>query len=160
MYRIGQGLDFHRLETNDSRPLILGGAVIDSEYALIGHSDADIVIHALADAILGAMGLGDIGQYFPDTDPSLKNMDSKLILQKTLDLAKEKNFSLVNIDCTLIGERPKISPHIIKIQSSLSILLGLPEDCVSVKATTTEKMGALGRTEGLGASCVVLLRKN
>ncbi|GBF39196.1 2-C-methyl-D-erythritol 2,4-cyclodiphosphate synthase [Leptospira johnsonii] len=160
MYRIGQGLDFHRLETNEARPLILGGAIIDSEYALIGHSDADIVIHALADAILGAMGLGDIGQYFPDTDPSLKNMDSKLILQKTLDLAKEKNFSLVNIDCTLIGERPKISPHRIKIQSSLSNLLGLAEDCVSVKATTTEKMGALGRTEGLGASCVVLLQKN
>ncbi|EIE02409.1 2-C-methyl-D-erythritol 2,4-cyclodiphosphate synthase [Leptospira licerasiae] len=160
MYRIGQGLDFHRLETNQTRPLILGGAIIDSEYALIGHSDADIVIHALADAILGAMGLGDIGQYFPDTDPSLKNMDSKLILQKVLDLAKEKNFSLVNIDCTLIGERPKIAPHRIKIQSSLSNLLGLPEDCVSVKATTTEKMGALGRTEGLGASCVVLLQKN
>ncbi|TGL63541.1 2-C-methyl-D-erythritol 2,4-cyclodiphosphate synthase [Leptospira sarikeiensis] len=159
MYRIGQGLDFHRLETNEARPLILGGALIDSEFALVGHSDADIVIHALADAILGALGLGDIGHYFPDTDPSLKNMDSKRILEKTMELASEKGFGLVNIDCTLIGERPKIAPHRIKIQSSLSSLLKLPEDCVSIKATTTEKMGALGRTEGLGASCVVLLEK-
>lgn len=160
MYRIGQGLDFHRLETNPERPLILGGTTIDSEFALIGHSDADIIIHALADAILGALGLGDIGQHFPDTDPSLKNMDSRLILDKTLRLGEEKGFSLVNIDCTIVGERPKIAPHRSKIQSSLATLLGLPEDCVSIKATTTEKMGALGRTEGLGASCVVLLRKN
>ncbi|MFB5649196.1 2-C-methyl-D-erythritol 2,4-cyclodiphosphate synthase [Leptospira wolffii] len=160
MYRIGQGLDFHRLETNPERPLILGGARIESELALVGHSDADIVIHALADAILGALGLGDIGQHFPDTDPSLKNMDSRLILEKTLSLSGEKGFSLVNIDCTLIGEKPKIAPHRTKIQSSLSSLLRLPEDCVSVKATTTEKMGALGRSEGLGASCVVLLVKN
>ncbi|TGK07623.1 2-C-methyl-D-erythritol 2,4-cyclodiphosphate synthase [Leptospira semungkisensis] len=159
MYRIGQGLDFHRLEINQERPLILGGALLDSEYALVGHSDADIVIHALADAILGAMGLGDIGQHFPDTDPSLKNMDSSIILKKTLDLSKEKGFQLVNIDCTLMGERPKIAPHRTKIQSSLSSLLNLPEDCVSIKATTTEKMGALGRTEGLGASCVVLMEK-
>ncbi|EQA43934.1 2-C-methyl-D-erythritol 2,4-cyclodiphosphate synthase [Leptospira broomii serovar Hurstbridge str. 5399] len=160
MFRIGQGLDFHKLELNSSRPLILGGATIDSEYALIGHSDADIILHALSDAILGALGLGDIGQYFPDKDPSLKNMDSKIILKKTLDLMGERNFSLINIDCTIIGERPKIAPHREIIQRTLSGLLGIPQDCVSVKATTTEKMGALGRVEGIGATCVILLKSN
>ncbi|EPG73833.1 2-C-methyl-D-erythritol 2,4-cyclodiphosphate synthase [Leptospira fainei serovar Hurstbridge str. BUT 6] len=158
MFRIGQGLDFHKLELNSSRPLILGGATIDSEYALIGHSDADIILHALSDAILGALGLGDIGQYFPDTEPSLKDMDSRIILKKTLDLMKERNFSLINMDCTIIGERPKIAPHRGKIQLTLSGLLGIPQDCVSIKATTTEKMGALGRVEGIGATCVVLLK--
>ncbi|TGK12173.1 2-C-methyl-D-erythritol 2,4-cyclodiphosphate synthase [Leptospira fletcheri] len=158
--RIGHGLDFHRLELNPSRDLILGGTVIESEYALIGHSDADIVLHALADAILGALGLGDIGQYFPDTDPKFKNMNSRIILEKSLELMRGKGFELVNTDCTIIGERPKISPHRIRIQETLSGLLGLPQDCVSIKATTTEKMGAIGRQEGIGTACVVLLEKN
>ncbi|PJZ71497.1 2-C-methyl-D-erythritol 2,4-cyclodiphosphate synthase [Leptospira perolatii] len=159
MFRIGQGLDFHRLENNPNRPLILGGAIIDSEYALVGHSDADIILHALADAILGALGLGDIGQYFPDTDPKYKNLDSKLILQKSLDLMKERGYSILNLDCTILGEKPKIAPHRETIQKSLAKLVGKNPDSVSIKATTTEKMGALGRSEGVGASCVVLLQK-
>lgn len=139
MYRIGNGIDFHKLEINLNRPLILGGIECESEFALVGHSDADIILHAISDAILGALALGDIGQYFPDTDPSLKNIDSKMILVKCLELMKEKNFDLVNIDCTVIGERPKIAPLKDRITKSLSNLLNLPLDCISVKATTTEK---------------------
>ncbi|WP_017850805.1 2-C-methyl-D-erythritol 2,4-cyclodiphosphate synthase [Leptospira interrogans] len=159
MYRIGNGIDFHKLEINLNRPLMLGGLECESEFALVGHSDADIILHAISDAILGALALGDIGQYFPDTDPSLKNIDSKMILVKCLELMKEKNFDLVNIDCTVIGERPKIAPLKDKITKSLSNLLNLPLDCVSVKATTTEKMGALGRQEGIGTFCSILLEK-
>ncbi|EKO13316.1 2-C-methyl-D-erythritol 2,4-cyclodiphosphate synthase [Leptospira kirschneri] len=159
MYRIGNGIDFHKLEINPSRPLMLGGLECESEFALVGHSDADIILHAISDAILGASALGDIGQYFPDTDPSLKNMDSKMILAKCLELMKQKGFDLVNLDCTVIGEKPKIAPLKEKIIKSLSSLLDLPLDCVSVKATTTEKMGALGRQEGIGTFCSVLLEK-
>ncbi|WP_061249556.1 2-C-methyl-D-erythritol 2,4-cyclodiphosphate synthase [Leptospira alstonii] len=159
MYRIGNGIDFHKLEINPDRPLILGGIECESEFALVGHSDADIILHAISDAILGALALGDIGRYFPDTDPKLKNMDSKIILSKCLDLMKEKNFDLINVDCTVIGERPKIAPLKDNITKSLSILLDLPKDCVSVKATTTEKMGALGRQEGIGTFCTILLGK-
>ncbi|EMK21326.1 2-C-methyl-D-erythritol 2,4-cyclodiphosphate synthase [Leptospira kirschneri] len=159
MYRIGNGIDFHKLEINPSRPLVLGGLECESEFALVGHSDADIILHAISDAILGASALGDIGQYFPDTDPSLKNMDSKMILAKCLELMKQKGFDLVNVDCTVIGEKPKIAPLKEKIIKSLSSLLDLPLDCVSVKATTTEKMGALGRQEGIGTFCSVLLEK-
>ncbi|EMJ55502.1 2-C-methyl-D-erythritol 2,4-cyclodiphosphate synthase [Leptospira interrogans serovar Valbuzzi str. Duyster] len=159
MYRIGNGIDFHKLEINLNRPLILGGIECESEFALVGHSDADIILHAISDAILGALALGDIGQYFPDTDPSLKNIDSKIILVKCLELMKEKNFDLVNIDCTVIGERPKIAPLKDRITKSLSNLLNLPLDCISVKATTTEKMGALGRQEGIGTFCSILLGK-
>ncbi|TGM53167.1 2-C-methyl-D-erythritol 2,4-cyclodiphosphate synthase [Leptospira adleri] len=160
MYRIGNGIDFHKLEINSERPLILGGIECESEFALVGHSDADIILHAISDAILGALALGDIGQYFPDTDPKLKNIDSKIILSKCLELMKERNFHLVNVDCTVIGERPKIAPLKERITNSLSSLLSLPSECVSVKATTTEKMGALGRQEGIGTFCTILLGKN
>ncbi|EMO62439.1 2-C-methyl-D-erythritol 2,4-cyclodiphosphate synthase [Leptospira borgpetersenii serovar Pomona str. 200901868] len=160
MYRIGNGIDFHRLEVNPNRPLVLGGVECESEVALVGHSDADIILHAISDAILGALALGDIGQYFPDTDPKLKNIDSKVILAKCLELMKERNFQLVNVDCTVIGEKPKIAPLKEKIKKSLCSLLDLPVDCVSVKATTTEKMGALGRQEGIGTFCTILLVKN
>ncbi|RHX81523.1 2-C-methyl-D-erythritol 2,4-cyclodiphosphate synthase [Leptospira yasudae] len=160
MYRIGNGIDFHKLEINPGRPLMLGGIECESEFALVGHSDADIILHALSDAILGALALGDIGQYFPDTDQKLKNMDSKIILFKCLELMKERNFALVNVDCTVIGERPKIAPLKERITKSLSSLLDLSADCVSVKATTTEKMGALGRQEGIGTFCTILLGKN
>ncbi|WP_078124838.1 2-C-methyl-D-erythritol 2,4-cyclodiphosphate synthase [Leptospira alexanderi] len=159
MFRIGNGIDFHKLEINQDRPLMLGGIECESEYALVGHSDADIILHALSDAILGALALGDIGQYFPDTDQKLKNIDSKIILAKCLELMKERNFQLVNVDCTVIGERPKIAPLKEKIMKSLCRLLNLPADCVSVKATTTEKMGALGRQEGIGTFCTILLGK-
>ncbi|EMJ61019.1 MULTISPECIES: 2-C-methyl-D-erythritol 2,4-cyclodiphosphate synthase [Leptospira] len=159
MFRIGNGIDFHKLEINQDRPLILGGVECESEFALVGHSDADIILHAISDAILGALALGDIGRYFPDTDPKLKNIDSKIILAKCLKLMKERNFRLVNVDCTVVGERPKIAPLKEKITKSLSNLLDLPTDCVSVKATTTEKMGALGRQEGIGTFCTILLGK-
>ncbi|EKR66263.1 2-C-methyl-D-erythritol 2,4-cyclodiphosphate synthase [Leptospira weilii str. 2006001853] len=159
MFRIGNGIDFHKLEINQDRPLILGGVECESEFALVGHSDADIILHAISDAILGALALGDIGRYFPDTDPKLKNIDSKIILAKCLKLMKERNFRLVNVDCTVVGERPKIAPLKEKITKSLCGLLNLPADCVSVKATTTEKMGALGRQEGIGTFCTILLGK-
>jgi 2-C-methyl-D-erythritol 2,4-cyclodiphosphate synthase len=157
--RIGNGIDFHRLEKNPERPLILGGFFIESEYALIGHSDADILIHSLSDAILGALGLSDIGNYFPDSDLKLKNMDSRLILQKALDLMKERKFYILNADNTIVCERPKISPHREGIQNSLSKLLSIPVDSVGIKATTTEKMGALGREEGVCVFSTVLLNK-
>ncbi len=159
MYRIGNGIDFHKLEINAERPLVLGGIECQSEFALVGHSDADIILHAISDAILGALALGDIGQHFPDTDPKIKNIDSKIILSKCLELMREKKFELINVDCTVIGERPKIAPLKERITKSLSNLLSLPADCVSVKATTTEKMGALGRQEGLGTFCTILLGK-
>lgn len=156
-YRVGNGIDFHQLAVNPDRPLILGGFTIESEWSLVGHSDADIVLHALSDAILGALGLGDIGQYFPDTDKSLKNMDSSIILKKCLDLMQERGYRLLNVDNTIVGEKPKIAPHRLNIISSLSKLLEIPPDQVSVKATTTEKMGALGRSEGLAVFSTVML---
>lgn len=156
-YRIGNGIDFHKLSLDSARPLILGGYTIKGEWSLVGHSDADIVLHALSDGILGALGLGDIGQYFPDSDASLKNMDSSIILKKSLELMKEKGYRLLNVDNTIIGEKPKIAPHRLGIIESLSRLLEIRVDQVSVKATTTEKMGALGRSEGLAVFTSVLL---
>lgn len=156
-YRVGNGIDFHKLAIDKDRPLILGGYRIESEWSLIGHSDADIVLHALSDAILGALGLGDIGQYFPDSDKALKNMDSSIILNKSLELMREKGYELLNVDNTIIGEKPKITPHRSDIIASLAKLLNLPVDQVSVKATTTEKMGALGRSEGLAVFTTVML---
>jgi 2-C-methyl-D-erythritol 2,4-cyclodiphosphate synthase len=159
-FRIGNGIDFHKLEINSNRNFILGGYKIETEYALIGHSDADILIHALSDAILGALGLADIGKYFPDTDSNLKNMDSTKILLKAVELMNEKKYHLLNIDNTIICEKPKISPHREKIIQSLSKILNLQEDCIGVKATTTEKMGALGREEGVAVFSTVMLESN
>ncbi len=156
-FRIGNGIDFHKLEKNLERPLILGGYKIESEYALIGHSDADILIHAISDAILGSVGLADIGSYFPDTDVNLKNMDSSIILKKAISLLKEKNYKILNIDNTIVCERPKISPHREKIIESLSFFMNLPKDCIGVKATTTEKMGSLGREEGVAVFSTVMV---
>lgn len=156
-YRVGNGIDFHRLAIDPSRPLILGGYIIENELSLVGHSDADIVLHALSDAILGALALGDIGQYFPDTDQSLKNIDSAIILKKCLQLMTESGYRLLNVDNTIIGEKPKIAPHRLQIINSLSLLLEIPSDQISVKATTTEKMGALGRSEGLAVFSSVML---
>jgi 2-C-methyl-D-erythritol 2,4-cyclodiphosphate synthase len=160
MYRVGNGLDFHTLEINPNRPFLLGGYEIETELALVGHSDADILLHAISDAILGALSLGDIGLYFPDTDSSLKGMDSRIIIKKVESLMKEKQYEIVNIDSTIICEKPKILPYREKIASSISEILALPIDTVSVKATTTEKMGALGRKEGVGVLSTVLLKKS
>ncbi|MCB1190707.1 MAG: 2-C-methyl-D-erythritol 2,4-cyclodiphosphate synthase [Leptospiraceae bacterium] len=159
MYRVGTGLDFHRLLPDKDRPLILGGYIIESELALQGHSDADILLHSISDAILGALSLGDIGDYFPDTDMAHKNMDSTIIVKKALQLIKEKNYSLVNMDATIIGEGPKIAPHREQIRKSLSKILCIKLENVSVKATTTEKMGAIGRQEGIGVITTVLVQK-
>ena len=126
----------------------------------MGHSDADILLHAISDAILGALSLGDIGLYFPDSDSSLTGLDSKIIIKKVESLMKEKQYEIVNIDSTITCEKPKILPYREKIASSLSEILTLPIDTISVKATTTEKMGALGRKEGVGVLSTVLLRKS
>ncbi len=157
--RIGNGLDFHRLIQDIHRPLILGGATIESDFALQGHSDADIILHALSDALLGAIAGPDIGELFPDTDPSLKGMDSTRIVEKALSLLKEKGFSVSNVDITVIGERPRLKPHKEAIRNSLCRLLGIDAARVGIKATTTEKMGFAGRGEGLGCMATALLIK-
>lgn len=136
---------------------MLGGCRIESPLALEGHSDADVVLHALADAVLGALGLGDIGEFFPDTDAQFKNLDSARIIEHALAAMGERGYRLANVDCTLVGQKPKISPHKPVIRASLARLLELPEDCVGLKATTTEKMGALGRAEGLACLASALL---
>ncbi|MBX7057748.1 MAG: 2-C-methyl-D-erythritol 2,4-cyclodiphosphate synthase [Leptospirales bacterium] len=155
--RVGQGVDFHRLIQDRNRPLMIGGIEIPGDLALQGHSDADVGLHALSDALLGALALGDIGDHFPDTDPAWRNMDSSAILQHCLQKMLERGYGLSNVDLTLLGEQPRIKPHRQRMRERLADLLDLPLDAVSVKATTTEKMGALGREEGLAAMAVVLL---
>ncbi|MEQ9366478.1 MAG: 2-C-methyl-D-erythritol 2,4-cyclodiphosphate synthase [Leptospirales bacterium] len=156
-FRVGNGLDFHRLIDDAARPLMIGGVEIPGGLALKGHSDADVLLHALADAMLGALGLGDIGEFFPDTDSRYKNLDSREIIDFVLKEVKRKNYRVGNVDVTLIGERPKITPHKAAIRGSLAAMLGIAIDQVGCKATTTEKMGALGRSEGLGCLAGVLL---
>ncbi|MCX7998784.1 MAG: 2-C-methyl-D-erythritol 2,4-cyclodiphosphate synthase [Leptospiraceae bacterium] len=157
MYRVGNGIDFHRLEKNPERPFVLGGFVIPTEYALVGHSDADVLLHAISDSILGALALGDIGEYFPDTDPKWKNMDSKKIMEQTLKLMYERDYELVNVDSTVLAEKPKISPYRLNIRKTLSDILNIPLENISLKATTTEKMGFIGRQEGVGVFTTSLL---
>ena len=157
--RVGTGIDFHRLIEDHSRPLLLAAVEIPGSLALDGHSDADIVLHAAADAILGALGLGDIGEFFPDTDADLKNMDSREIIDHAVAAAAERGYSISNMDVTLIGERPKVAPQRGAIRESLAELLKIEIERTSIKATTTEKMGALGRKEGLACMATVLLMK-
>ena len=154
-FRIGHGFDLHRLV--EGRKLILGGIEIPHERGLLGHSDADCLIHALADAILGALSKPDIGHLFPDSDPANKDMDSTLILAQAVEIAKEQGFLLANVDITLIAQRPKIGPHIASIRSKLAPLLNLTENQIGIKATTHEKIGSLGREEGIAAHAVCLL---
>jgi 2-C-methyl-D-erythritol 2,4-cyclodiphosphate synthase len=156
-FRTGTGLDFHRLIEAPGRPLMLGGVEIPGALALQGHSDADLVLHALADAILGALGLGDIGEFFPDTDVRFKNLDSTRIIDFVMMELDRRGYAVANIDVTLIGERPRLTPHKPAIRESLARLLKIEVDRVGCKATTTEKMGALGRSEGLGCLAAVLL---
>ena len=160
--RTGTGIDFHRLVSKEESqtPLLLGGVELPGDLTLLGHSDADIILHALSDAILGALGEADIGSFFSDRDPKNKGLDSKKILALALKKLTEAGFSICNIDISLIGERPKISPHRQAICLSLASLCSLTEDRVSVKASTTEKMGALGRQEGLACLANVLLQKD
>jgi len=155
--RIGQGIDFHRLETG--LDLWLGGVKIPSEKGCVAHSDGDVLLHAICDALLGAAGLRDIGYYFPDTDNKYKNIDSKILLKNTFDLISQKGYSVINIDTTICLEKPKISSFIQEIKNSISNIINTEPDNVAVKATTTEKLGFTGREEGIVAIAVVLLSK-
>jgi len=153
--RIGHGYDAHCLV--EGRPLILGGVTIPYEKGLEGHSDADAVIHALCDAILGAMCLGDIGNHFPDTDPELKNIDSRILLQQVYDLMKKNNYVLGNADITILAQAPKMAGHISSMRKNLATDLNVKITDINIKATTTEKMGFVGRGEGIAVYAVVLI---
>jgi 2-C-methyl-D-erythritol 2,4-cyclodiphosphate synthase len=157
MYRIGQGVDFHQLV--EGRDLWLGGVKIPHEKGAKGHSDADVILHAICDALLGALSLGDIGTHFPDTSVEFKNIDSKILLKRSYDLIKAKGYSVVNIDATLCLEQPKIKPYVPEMQRVIAAILELGDDAVSIKATTTEKMGFVGREEGVVAYASALLMK-
>lgn len=153
--RIGYGFDLHRLAPG--RKLILGGVELPFELGLLGHSDADALLHAITDALLGALALGDIGTHFPDTDPAYKDADSRKLLVDAYKLIQQRGFIVQNLDCTVIAEAPKLKPHIEKIRQSIAEILQTEVDRVSVKATTSEKIGALGRQEGISATCCALL---
>lgn len=153
--RVGYGFDVHRLV--DDRPLWLGGVVLMFEKGLLGHSDADVLIHAICDALLGAANLRDIGYHFPDTDGEFKDIDSKILLRRTTDLLASNGWKVGNVDATVCAERPKLNPHIPNMQASLAPLMDVEPDAVSIKATTTEKLGFTGREEGISAHAVVLI---
>lgn len=155
--RIGYGFDIHQLV--EGRKLILGGLEIPFEKGLLGHSDADVVLHAITDALLGALALGDIGQHFPDTDPEHKDADSRLLLRHCYKLVKEKGYALSNLDATIVAQRPKLMSHLPKIREIIASDLEVDLDQVSVKATTSEKLGFVGREEGISATAVVLIHK-
>jgi len=156
-YRIGFGIDFHRLSAG--RKLWLGGIHIPHSKGAVGHSDADVLLHAICDAMLGALNLGDIGIHFPDTDPAFKDIDSKILLRKTFDLINQKGYEIVNIDSTICLEIPKIKPYADDMRNVISRILQIQKDDISIKATTAEKMGFVGREEGLVAYATVLLNK-
>jgi 2-C-methyl-D-erythritol 2,4-cyclodiphosphate synthase len=157
-YRIGSGIDFHQLV--EGRELWIGGVKIPHHKGALGHSDADVLLHAICDALLGALCLGDIGVHFPDTDPAFKNIDSKILLKKTVELIKKENYKVVNIDSTLCLQSPKIKPYVAEMQQTIASLAGIGIKDVSIKATTTEQMGFVGRQEGLVAYATVLLTKS
>lgn len=157
MFRIGQGFDVHQL--TEGRPLIIGGVTIPHEKGLLGHSDADVLLHTVADACLGAIGEGDIGRHFPDTDEAFKDADSAKLLEHVWQLVKEKGYELGNIDCTIIAQKPKMAPYIGSMQERIAELLEAQTDQVNVKATTTEKLGFPGRGEGIASQATVLLVK-
>ena len=153
--RIGQGYDVQKLV--EGRKCIICGVDIPHEKGLLGHSDADAALHALSDAILGAAALGDIGRHFPDTDPKYSGADSRVLLRRVVELAAQKGLCVVNTDITIIAQRPKMLPYIEQMRSNVAADLGIDIDCVSIKATTTEKLGFEGRGEGISAMAVVLL---
>lgn len=156
--RIGFGYDVHRLV--EGRPLIIGGVEIPHTHGLLGHSDADVLIHAICDAILGAAGLRDIGYYFPDTDDNFKNADSKVLLARSLELVEKEGYIVSNIDTTICVERPKLNPHIEAMKQTLAPILKVSVKDVGIKATTNETIGFVGRREGIVAYAVALLQKN
>ncbi|MFZ0475621.1 MAG: bifunctional 2-C-methyl-D-erythritol 4-phosphate cytidylyltransferase/2-C-methyl-D-erythritol 2,4-cyclodiphosphate synthase [Halobacillus sp.] len=158
MFRIGQGFDVHQL--TEGRKCIIGGVEIPHEKGLLGHSDADVLLHTIADACLGAIGEGDIGKHFPDTDPEYKNADSGMLLQHVWKFVKAQGYELGNVDCTVIAQAPKMAPYIEEIRESIASLLDAETKQINVKATTTEKLGFTGRKEGIAAQAVVLLQKD
>ena len=157
--RVGNGYDIHRLVPG--RPLILGGQTLEhpTGLGLDGHSDADVLVHALMDALLGALSLGDIGKYFPPTDPKWKGADSLVLLEQVMGLVRERGWSVVNVDSVVIAERPKLKPHIEAMRAAIAERMGLEPEQVGVKATTNEKLGAEGREEGISCQAVALLSK-
>ena len=155
--RVGMGFDVHRLV--EGRDLILGGIRIEHSLGLLGHSDADVLIHAIADALLGAANLRDIGYHFPDTSSETLNMDSKVILRKTMELVENKGYKFGNLDATICAERPKINPHVEAMRTCMAEIMNTDPDNISIKATTTERLGFTGREEGISAYAVVLLEK-
>lgn len=157
MFRIGQGFDVHQL--TEDRPLIIGGITIPYEKGLLGHSDADVLLHTVSDACLGAIGEGDIGRHFPDTDPEFKDADSAKLMAHVWQLVKDKGYELVNADCTIIAQKPKMAPYIEQMRERIAELLEASPEQVNVKATTTEKLGFTGRGEGIASQAVVLLKK-
>lgn len=155
--RVGMGYDVHRLVAD--RPLWLGGIKIDHSMGLLGHSDADVLIHAICDAMLGAANMRDIGYHFPDTSADFAGIDSKILLKKTTELLAQKGWHVGNVDATICAERPKLNPHVPAMKACLAPLLGVTEEDVSIKATTTEHLGFTGREEGISAYAVVLIEK-
>jgi 2-C-methyl-D-erythritol 2,4-cyclodiphosphate synthase len=154
-FRIGFGFDVHQMV--EGRPFWLGGVLIDHYKGAKGHSDADVLLHAICDALLGAANLGDIGQHFPDTDATYKNIDSKILLNKTTALLQEKNWLVGNIDCSICLEKPKIMKHATEMKAAIAEAMGISVDSISIKATTNEQMGFIGREEGIVAYAVALI---
>ncbi|MDD1629663.1 MAG: 2-C-methyl-D-erythritol 2,4-cyclodiphosphate synthase [Methylococcaceae bacterium] len=157
MIRVGQGYDVHRF--NEGNHIILGGVKIDYEQGLEAHSDGDVVLHALCDALLGAAALGDIGKHFPDTDPEFKGADSRVLLRHVYRIVQDKGYQLVNADMTIIAQAPKMGPHIGTMCRNIADDLNVDVDCINVKATTTEKLGFEGRKEGIAVQAIVLIEK-
>lgn len=156
-FRIGSGFDVHRLV--EGRRCIICGVDIPSEHGLLGHSDADVALHALTDALLGAVALGDIGRHFPDTDPKWEGADSRRLLRAVVDMLSQRGYVAVNVDITIMAQAPKMAPHIEAMRANVAADLGVDIDCVSVKATTTERLGFTGRGEGIAAQAVALIAK-
>ncbi len=155
--RVGLGIDVHRLV--QGRPLILGGVAVPFERGLLGHSDADVLVHAVCDALLGAAGLGDIGVHYPDTDERFRGISSLLLLEDIVRKVQGSGHEVVNVDVTMLAERPKLAPHFPAMRANLARVLQIGETCVSLKATTTETLGAVGRGEGIAAWAVCLIRE-
>jgi 2-C-methyl-D-erythritol 2,4-cyclodiphosphate synthase len=155
--RIGHGYDVHPLVAG--RDLILGGVKIPHGKGLHGHSDADVLIHAICDACLGAAGLGDIGRHFPDTDPQYKNIDSRKLLRKAKEAIAERGWKIANVDSTIVAQAPRVAPYLVQMTANISADLGIPAENINIKATTTEKLGFAGREEGIAAHAVALLER-
>ena len=156
-YRIGSGVDFHQLKVG--RELWIGGVNIPFKKGALGHSDADVLLHAICDALLGSLALGDIGIHFPNTSKEFKNIRSTVLLQRTMDMVKQKEYSVVNVDCTICLQEPKLKSYVAEMRKIISLITGVSENDVSIKATTTEEMGFIGKGKGIMAYATVLLQK-